>query len=127
MEKLKRLFWQFFKFGLVGASSTIVNAATYFCLVKFLACDDIFANIIGWLIATYNGYFWQTMFVFKGDRHYKQMIRVFLGYVPCLFLTSFLTKMFIYFGIPAEFAQLPTLVITVPTNFIIQKKWAYKE
>jgi len=159
MEKFKKLFWQFFKFGIVGFSSTIVNAGVYMVVIATSAFligvgkDQlawywpVIANVFGFFIATYNGYFWQTKYVFKGERSFNRMVRVYIAYIPGLVLSTtliwLLTEIIpipiswanflnaeVVNGVahmPKFWAQLPTLFVTVPTNFVVQKFWAYQE
>ncbi|WP_461246928.1 GtrA family protein [Treponema sp. R6D11] len=136
-QKIKRVGWQFIKFGIVGASSTVINTGLYMLMVAWLW--PTIAYGLSYAISTYNGYYWQTKYVFPGEHGFKQFVKVFLAYLPGLvigvLLVKWLTKGFHYpflginidgLGVPKIWAQVPTLFVTVPINFLLQKMWAYR-
>ena len=66
---------QFIKFGLVGASNTIISFAIYalvlFGFSSILKISEkemvayLSASVISWIISVLNAFFWSNKFVFK--------------------------------------------------------------
>ena len=60
---------QFFKFGLVGVSNTVVSMACYYTVL--LINEDLYllGSIIGTIVSIANAFFWNDKFVFKGNQN----------------------------------------------------------
>lgn len=125
-------FLQFIKFSLVGLSNSFVAYFVYFCLT-YMGLQYIFSNIIAFVISVLNSFFWSSRFVFKkGMEDYRNpyytLAKTFLSYAGTgLILSNILLFVFVEkCNISKYLAPLLSLVITIPTNFYLNKKWAYK-
>lgn len=131
--KIKELFIQFFKFGIVGAINTILSYVITNGCYYLLSLNEQFSNIIAFVITVFISFMLNGKFVFNNKQNersfWKSLFKVYAAYsITGLFLTAIL----LYveeriLGIPHYIATLMNLVITVPTNFILNKFWAYKE
>ena len=131
--KIKELFIQFFKFGIVGAINTILSYVITNGCYYLLSLNEQFSNIIAFVITVFISFMLNGRFVFNNKQNqrsfWKSLFKVYASYsITGLFLTAIL----LYveeriFGIPHYIATLMNLVITVPINFILNKFWAYKE
>lgn len=131
--KIKELFIQFFKFGIVGAINTILSYVITNGCYYLLSLNEQFSNIIAFVITVFISFMLNGKFVFNNKQNqrsfWKSLFKVYAAYsITGLFLTAIL----LYveeriFGIPHYIATLMNLVITVPINFILNKFWAYKE
>ena len=131
--KIKELFIQFFKFGIVGAINTILSYVITNGCYYLLSLNEQFSNIIAFVITVFISFMLNGKFVFNNKQNersfWKALFKVYAAYsITGLFLTAIL----LYveeriFGIPHYIATLMNLVITVPINFILNKFWAYKE
>ncbi len=119
---------QFFKFGLVGISNTLIGLACYYVLVYF-GVHYIIANTVGFIIGVLNSYYWNNRYVFI-DRKGSQLGAVFKMYIAygATFLlgTLLLFIMVDILCISKMIAPIINLVITIPLNFILNKCWAMK-
>ena len=129
----KPLFLQFFKFSLVGFSNTVIAYAVYFSLV-YLGSHYIFANIAAFFISVLNSFFWNNKYVFKNDAEKKRNILQSLvkTYISYAFTGLFLGNVLLFFfidilQISKYIAPFFGLMITIPLNFILNKKWAFKQ
>ena len=129
---MKILFLQFIKFTIVGLSNAFVAYSVYFCLT-YLGLQYIIANIIAFIVSVLNSFFWSSKYVFKKNtgeyrNPFYTLAKTYLAYAGTgLVLSNILLFAFVEeFNISKYIAPLLSLVITVPTNFIINKKWAYK-
>lgn len=122
---------QFIKFGIVGASNTIINLVVYYLLLK-LNCHYIIANTCGFIISVINAYYWNRKFVFKketGDlkKKTREFIKVFFSYGSTFVLGTLLMVFWVDFlGLSDKIAPILNLLITIPLNFLLNKCWAMR-
>ena len=131
-EKFLNLFWQFFKFGLVGVSNTAISYGTY-ALLTYIGCPYVLSNIIAFVVSVLNSFFWNNRYVFKkGDSEHRNpwwtLAKTFLAYGSTgLILSNVLLVIFVEkCNMNKYIAPLLILVITIPLNFIINKFWAFR-
>ena len=62
--KLLIKYNKFIKFSIVGFSNLFISLAVYYILI-FLSINYQIANTVGFLVATFNSYFWNKLWVFK--------------------------------------------------------------
>lgn len=129
-KELFALVWQFFKFGLVGISNTLISLAVYYILVAF-GVNYILANTMGFLISVINAFFWNYRYVFKDKTETsipKSFTKVFLTYgISFLVSTVLIWFMVDILHISEWIAPLIRLVVTVPLNFVLNKLWAFRK
>lgn len=125
-------FWppkQFLKFGLVGASNTLISLGTYYLLVH-LGVYYILANTIAFAISVCNAYFWNSRYVFtkrKGGNR-KYFVKTVTAYgVTVLLSTGALYLLVDCWGVSQLVAPIIGLCITIPLNFLINKFWTFRE
>jgi putative flippase GtrA len=123
---------QFIKFGIVGLSNTAISYIIYFILV-YIGLHYLFASIIAFIISVLNSFFWNNKYVFKKDDDQKRniihsLIKTYISYAfSGLILQNLLLFCFIdILHISKYLAPFFSLVITIPLNFILNKKWAFK-
>lgn len=143
MTAVKRqvLFVQFVKFSLVGLMNLGVSYAVYISCCKLFDMSPYIANGAAFIISVLNAYIWQTLFVFR-EQHstrpwWMTLLRTYAAYsFTGLFLTEVLTYAWLQVvglgGIIGEdlavsLVPILNLVFTVPTNFLINKFWTYRE
>jgi len=124
---------QFIKFGMVGFSNTAVSYLIYSALV-YVDTPYIVANVAAFTISVLNAFFWNNKYVFKRDGNRQKrgfwgpLLKTYASYaVTGLVLNSILLYLFIdALQISKYIAPLLSLVVTVPANFALNKKWAFK-
>ena len=123
---------QFIKFGIVGASNTLIAYVIYSICV-YLGTHYLLANALGFFISVLNAYYWSDRFVFKkGEGEARSAIwtlaKTYIAYGSTgLLLASILLYLYVdKLHISEYIAQLLVLVITIPLNFIINKFWSFK-
>ncbi len=128
MDNLMVTIKQFFKFGLVGVSNTLISLGTYY-LLYFVGVNYLIANTIGFIISVLNSYYWNNKYVFQKtqDGHLKPLLKTFMSYGGTFLLsTVLLFAMVQYLGVSEVVAPVICIAITTPINFIINKLWAFK-
>ena len=123
---------QFIKFGIVGASNTLIAYVIYSICV-FIGIHYLLANALGFFISVLNAYYWSDRFVFKkGEGESRNaiwtLVKTYVAYGSTgLLLASILLYLYVdKLHISEYIAQLLVLVITIPLNFIINKFWSFK-
>lgn len=151
--KVKKGFWQFVKFALVGVSNTLISEGVYALLV-FFKMHYLLAGFIGFSLSVLNACFWNGKYVFKQNDSkrtwWKTLVKTYLayfwGYLVNAALLVFwieivdicswmkpLAAWFIDHGMErfdeqflgSMLAAGINLLVTVPMNFVINKYWAY--
>lgn len=137
-ERIKP-FVQFVKFGLVGVSNTVIFYLLYVGIIFLLSglawkYDYILANVTAFTVSVFWSFYWNDKYVFKkaenGIRNmWKALGKCFLSYgFTGFILENILSYIWIEkFGISKYAAPLLNLVFTVPTNFLLNKLWAFKD
>ena len=137
---LRRLLWQFVKFGLVGVSNTLITYGVeqlcYYVLFKNVAWPEralVFTvTLLGFIAGTVNSWIWNSRFVFKAGTERRERRKNFLKMTLCYALTGLvlgpiLKLLLTGLGLPYWLASLLVLVVTVPLNFILNKLWAFRK
>lgn len=126
------LFWQFFKFGLVGLSNTAVSMICYY-IVLFINPDlYLLGSIIGTVVSIANAFYWNDRFVFSGNRQdwrskLKRLGKTYISYGGTSILSNVLLWVEVaFFSVSRTIAPIVNLLVTIPLNFIINKLWTFR-
>lgn len=137
-EKLVTSLTQFVKFGLIGATNTVLSYVINILVLKFLqpyqlSWDYVAGNVIAFIISVAWSFYWNNKYVFtqeEGQKRniWKALLRTYLAYgFTGIILTNLLSYVWIdLLGISKYVAPLINLVISIPLNFVINKLWAFK-
>ncbi|MCL2185725.1 MAG: GtrA family protein [Treponema sp.] len=124
---------QFIKFGIVGLSNTFIAYIVYAFLV-FINLHYFIANIISFTVSVTNSFYWNKKYVFKDEN--KKIKDIIISYIKVYISYSFtgilLGNVLLYvfidlLHISKYIAPLLGLIISVPLNFLLNKKWAFKQ
>ena len=119
---------QFIKFGFVGVINTAIFLATYYICVP-LGMDIYIATTLGFIISVTNAYFWNALWVFKGNKlgFKKTVVKFFVTYISTYLLSLLLLYLFVDMGGMNKYiAPIINTVITMFINFFISKFWTFK-
>ncbi len=128
---LVKTFWQFIKFGMVGASNTVISLAIYY-IGLYCSLHYVLSNVLGFVAGTLNAYYWNNKYVFKKEEGEerstaKSMTKVFISYGISLGLSTALLVLWVdVVQISERLAPLLNLCITIPLNFVMNKFWAFR-
>ena len=127
LDELKALFFQAFKFALVGLSNTVLSYCVYALLI-WLGLHYIPAHIIAFSLSVLNAFYWNSRKVFKrADSNRSVFLKMVLAYsVSFAFTLCSMYVMVDIWHISEYIAPLINLVITVPSNFLANKFWVFK-
>ncbi len=138
-EKKLEGILQFFKFGIVGLSNTVISYVIYvIALLAFQAIgvseniDYLAAQVIAFILSVLWSFYWNNKYVFgdaAGGRNIIQtLLKTYVSYAfTGLFLNSILAVLWVeVLGIDKMLAPIINLLISVPVNFVMNKFWAFK-
>lgn len=117
-EKLK----EWFKYGLNGVLTTLVNYAIFFVLSNYHV-HYLISNTIAWVFAVFFAYYTNRKWVFKSTGDYKEELRSF---VSLRFVTLIIENIALYvcipiLGIPTLISKCVVSIITIIGNYVICK------
>ena len=118
---------QFIKFGIVGASNTIIGLLIYYLLL-YLGANYLVCNTFSWIISIFNAFYWNNKYVFKNENTWiESLIKTYITYGISFFISMVLLYIFVeWFYISKIFAPILCLLITIPLNFLLNKFWTFK-
>ena len=130
---MKKSLIQLIKFGIVGGINTVLSYLIYLGGL-YLGIHYLIASTIGFIITVFISYVLNSLLTFResGEAiHWsiKALIKVYISYS----ITGFILGNLLLFievdviKISEMIAPIINLFITIPTNFILNKFWAYKE
>ena len=128
---LVKTFWQFIKFGMVGASNTLISLVIYY-IGLYLNVHYVLSNVLGFIAGTLNAYYWNNKYVFKKEEGEerstaKSVTKVFISYGISLGLSTVLLVLWVdVLHISERIAPLLNLCVTIPLNFVMNKFWAFR-
>lgn len=128
-SELLSLLWQFIKFGIIGASNTIVSTSIYYLFIWMDPKLYFVGNVVGWIVSVFNSFYWNNRFVFtKSEFSWGQkLLRTYLAYGGSFIVGSItLVVLVSVLGVSEWLAPWINIVITIPLNFILNKFWAFK-
>ena len=129
---------QFIKFGIVGITNTaisyFINISVLLLLEKYhLPWDYIAGNLTAFFLSVLWSFYWNNKYVFSVQEGQKRslgktLIKTYIAYsFTGIFLSNLLSYIWIdLLHISKYIAPIINLLITVPLNFIINKKWAFR-
>lgn len=141
MDKLRTLdkhpTWgsviQFVKFGIVGISNTLISLGVYWLCFYLLHMHYQLSNLIAFIVSVTNAYYWNSKYVFKSGvkrtfrEHIKAYSKAFLSYGSTYLLSAALLYVWVErLHVSEGIAPLINLLATIPLNFILNKKWAFR-
>ena len=124
---------QFGMFCAVGVVNTAISYGVYYIFL-LLKCNYVVANIAGFVVSVTNAFYWSNKYVFKKKEGKKRSlikayIKTFTAYgVTGLILANILLVFWVeVLGVPELWGPIINLIITIPTNFFLNKLWAFKD
>lgn len=125
----KNLFFQLFRFGIVGVSAGAVHFSVVVFFVEMSLLKPLFANIIAFMIAFQVSYSGHRYWTFRGTvtDHRVAFPKLFLVSTLTFFANESLFYVFMsYFQLPYQVALLIVLTILPITTFALSKFWVFR-
>ena len=130
---------QFVRFGMVGATNTLVSYAIYVAVLQGFkasgvqyAYDYIVASVTAFVLSVLWSYMLNSAFVFKKKRSFLTVLsEIAKSYISYGLSGLVIANLILYalvdgLGISAYISFFLVLVVTVPMNFLLNKFWTFK-
>lgn len=121
---------QFVKFGIVGASSTVIDWGIYLALTRLLSFFYLDAKVISFLVSVINSYVWNRVWTFRSTdpKKFHQFSKFLVVAAVGLGLNSSImyiavSKLHLHDIIGLILAS----AIVMFWNFLINKFWTFRE
>jgi putative flippase GtrA len=128
-----KLLWQFIKFGLVGLTNTAIAYAIY-SVILLLGGHYLVGSIVSFVVSVAWSFLLNNRFVFRkqnGETRvwWKTLLKTYLSYgLTGLLLANGLLYVWVdLLKISPYLAFFLNLMITIPTNFLLNKLWAFRK
>lgn len=128
----RQLVKQFFKFGIVGLSNTVVSMGVYYLFLWIDPKLYMVGSVFGTILSIANAFVWNDLFVFKGNARdmknvLKRLCKTYLSYGGTSILSNVLLWLEVtFFHVGKGIAPIVNLLITIPLNFAINKLWTFR-
>jgi putative flippase GtrA len=128
---LRRGVRQFLKFGIVGASGTLVNFVIYHTLLHFDA-QIWLAYAVGFIIGGVNNYWWNRHWTFRSKGHPWRELGQFITVSAVALVISEFVLIVVERHIPQTFPHrnsatwLAATVVGMGWNFFVNKYWTFR-
>ena len=121
IEKLKsnQKLLEFIRFVIVGGGATILHYAIYLALEHGLHFNYNIAYTIGYILSFIFNFFASTFFTFKAEANAQNGIKFAGAHLINYFIHMILLNVFIYIGIPDNFAPIFVFPIAIIINFFM--------
>lgn len=132
IASFKKLFLQFFKFGLVGLSNTAVSMVVYYLFLWWNPDWYMLGSILGTVLSIANAFVWNDLFVFSGNARdmksvLKRLGKTYISYGGTSVLSNILLWLEVaLLDVDKAIAPMVNLIVTIPLNFIINKLWTFR-
>lgn len=129
-KKMKKHFFQFVRFGVVGAMNTVFDLLMYAGLTRsmdFFRAHYLFAAFIAFAISTLNSFIWNKHWTFRDTLkfHHSQLIKFYIGAGVTLVLNQAFLWLFVNLGVYDIFAKVLASLTAGGVNFMMQKFWTF--
>ncbi|MDO4510260.1 MAG: GtrA family protein [Bacteroidales bacterium] len=135
----KKTAIQLLKYGVIGASNTLITAVTFYVLNSLLSVDYVPANAAGYVLGVLNSFVWNRNWVFKTKQNLKREALLFVvGFLLCyglqmgvsgILLEVFDMKHYTLDWIPnagQNIVMLISMVVYTISNYIYNRTVTFK-
>ena len=105
------------RFGVVGVVATAIQYGIYWLLLGCLSATV--ANTAGYLVSFACNFILTTLFTFRVRPDRRKAAGFALSHVVNWTLQSLCLNVFLWLGVPKEWAPLPMFAVCVPVNFLL--------
>lgn len=126
---MKETINQLVKYGIVGASNTVITAAVIWILMKFTPASDVLANAMGYAAGVLNSFILNKQWTFKHKGKWTSgavKFGVVFGVCYIMQLALLVWVLEPYVDIKPYYKQLVAMAFYTVINFILNKFYTFK-
>ena len=117
MERVRPIFSQFLRFGIVGVIATALHYGIYWFLMHYMNASV--AYTIGYILSFVVNFFLTSFFTFKKKATVKKGIGFAVSHGVNYLLHIGLLNLFLWIGLSKSLAPIPVFCIVIPVNFLL--------
>ena len=122
-------WFQFARFGVVGASGYLVNLVVFWMLYNFAAFEPGVAATGAFTVALANNFFWNRTWTFsatEGHAGFQAMRSFAIAIMAFLVSLGILEVLINGFQVSALLAQATAVIFATPLNFLGNRMWSFR-
>lgn len=119
----KQVIGEALRFGVVGVLATGLHYALYYVLQPVINVNV--AYTVGYVLAFIVNFYLTAYFTFGTTPSWKRLVGMGMAHLTNYLLHMALLNLFLWMGLPNEWAPLPVFAIAIPVNFVLVR-WVFK-
>lgn len=116
---MHRSLSEIIRFGMVGALATALHYGLYFLLWRYAGFNENIAYTVGYALSFVANFYLSAYFTFRSRPSWKRAGGFGGAHLVNYLLHICLLNLFLWLGIPEEWAPLPVFSIAIPVNFLL--------
>ena len=123
---MKQRTWtgQAFRFALVGAFATALHYGLYWLLLRCLAPAVAYA--IGYALSFLANFYLTAWLTFRTGPSWRKLAGMGGAHGLNFLLHLGLLELFLWLGVPPQWAPLPVFAVAIPVNFLLVR-WVFQK
>ena len=114
---MKPILGEIIRFVIVGISCTVLHYVLYYVMQLYMNVN--IAYTAGYGISFIANFYLTSWFTFGATPSWKKLFGMGGAHAVNYFLHIILLNLFIFIGIPQEWAPVPVFAIAIPVNFLL--------
>ncbi len=116
---MHRSLSEIIRFGMVGALATALHYGIYYLLWRYADFNENIAYTVGYALSFVANFYLSAYFTFRSRPSWKRAGGFGGAHLVNYLLHICLLNLFLWLGIPEEWAPLPVFSIAIPVNFLL--------
>lgn len=116
----KEGIYEILRFGIVGILATVIQYAFYFMFLK-IGLSPTIAFTVSYGISWLCNFWLSARFTFRSKTNIKRGVGFASSHALNYLVQVLCLNLFIWTGIPEEFAPIPVYCISIPLSFILAR------
>lgn len=114
---IRKTAGEFIRFGIVGGTCTALHYGLYYLLQLWINVN--LAYSAGYVLSFVVNFYLTSWFTFGASPSWKRFVGMIGAHGVNYLLHMLLLNLFLWMGIPQEWAPLPVFAIAIPVNFVL--------
>lgn len=116
---MHRSLSEIIRFGMVGVLATALHYGIYYLLWRYAGFNENIAYTVGYALSFVANFYLSAYFTFRSRPSWKRAGGFGGAHLVNYLLHICLLNLFLWLGIPEEWAPLPVFSIAIPVNFLL--------
>ena len=116
MDK-KQISGEFLRFAVVGVIATVLHYGIYLVAMRWMPVSV--AYTLGYVLSFVANFYLTSWFTFHASPSWRRLGGMVGAHAVNYLMHICLLNLFIWLGVPAEWAPAPVYLIVVPVNFLL--------